>query len=224
MKYRSSLKEIPQELRPREKLERMGAQALSDEELLAVIFGSGTKNKDVVSLSREVLKLGWKKIETMEVAELVRIKGLGRVKAIQLKALIELSRRILKPHGGKVINSPEDVYELVKGMFREDKETLLGLYLDLGNRVLHVETVAVGSINRVFASPRDILKPALEHSAFGIIMVHNHPKGILKPSEEDMAFTERVNRACKIMGFELLDHLIINEEGFLSLREIGKLY
>ncbi len=223
MKYKRSLKEIPSELRPREKLERVGAQNLSDEELLAVIFGSGTRDKDVISLAREVVKVGWKEIERKDLKDLMRIKGLGRVKALQLKALLELSKRISRPYGSKSVNSPEDVYEMVLEFFSDHREALVCLYLDLGNRVIHRETVAVGSMNRVFVSPRDILKPALEHSAYGIIMVHNHPKGLLKPSKEDIEFTKRVKDACDLMGFELLDHLIINEEGFISLRDRGVL-
>ncbi len=223
MRYKNRIKNIPKDLRPREKLQRLGAQNLADEELLAIILGSGTKDKDVITLSKELIEVGWKNLESMELSELTKVKGLGKVKAIQLKALIELSKRIVHPDRRKKISSPQDVYELVKDMFSEYKESLVCLYLDLGNRVVHIETVAVGTLNRVFSQPRDILKPAVECSAYGIIMVHNHPQGILVPSEEDIAFTRRVRDACELLGFELLDHLILNGEGFISLRETGKL-
>jgi DNA repair protein RadC len=112
-KYKK-LKDIPEEHRPREKLKKLGAKALSDEELLAVVFGSGTKGMDVLSLARSVLRLGWKKLEDMNFEELTRIRGLGTVKAMQLIALIELSKRIREPYGGERIQTPEDAYNLPK--------------------------------------------------------------------------------------------------------------
>ena len=214
-----SIKEIPEELRPREKLLKFGAENLSDEELLAIILSSGTKGADVLTLSKEILKMGWEEIEKKDVKELLKIKGLGLVKAIQVKALIELSKRIRKNSKGIVIRNPKEAVEFLKDKFDERKETLISLYLDLSNRVMDWEVVAVGSVNTVFSKPKDILFKAVKLSANGIIIAHNHPQGVAQPSNEDISFTERLKKACELLGFELLDHIIISEEEYFSFRE-----
>ncbi len=222
MRYRyRRLKSIPEELRPREKLRRLGASNLSDEELLAVILGTGTKDKDVLSLSRELVGLGWKRLESMSVEELENLKGLGRVKALQVKAILELSKRIQEPFQGRSVLSPSDAYEILKTAFDERKERLVALYLDLSHRIMDMETVAIGSPNRVFAQPKDVLRRAVELSAYGIIVAHNHPQGKAKPSTEDIEFTKRLKEACSLIGLEFVDHLILDSEGYVSLKELG---
>jgi len=221
-RYRG-IRELPDELKPREKLLRMGASALSDEELLAVILGTGTREVDVVSLARTLVNVGWKGLESMSVGELTAIRGMGKVKALQIKAVLELSRRIREPYRGAVILTPESAYDFLKDRLSSRKETLLALYLDLGHRVVEVETVAVGSANRVFAQPKEILRPAVELSAYGVLVAHNHPQGDPEPSPEDIAFTKRLYRACELMGFELVDHLIVGSGGYVSLKEKGLL-
>ncbi len=220
MRYKiRDIKSLPEELRPREKLIRHGARKLSDEELLAVILGSGTKGKDVLALSREIVRIGWKSLESMSLHELVRLKGMGKVKALQIKALLELSKRIREPFGSTRVLSPEEAHRILAEHFHSGKEVLVALYLDLSHRVLGTEIVAIGSLNRVYSHPKDILKPAVELSAYGIIVGHNHPQGDLEPSEEDVKFTERLNQACGILGFELVDHIIFDRESYFSFRE-----
>ncbi len=217
------IKEVPKELRPREKLKKHGPESLSEEELLAVIFGTGTKGRDVLSLSSDIVRLGWDKVESMSLSELKNLKGLGEVKALQLKALLELSRRIREPFGGVRVLSPEDAYLLLRRHFDTTKESLLSLYLDLSHRVLKVEVIAVGSLNRVFALPKDVLRPAVELSAYGILIAHNHPQGTAEPSKGDEDFTRRLREACELLGFELVDHLILDPKGYFSFRERGLL-
>ncbi len=223
MKYAyKSLKNIPHDLRPREKLKAQGVDKLSEEELLAVILGSGTKDMDVLSLSREIVKrLGWEEIEQMSIRELTSIKGMGEVKAMQVKALVELSKRIREPYRGAEILSPESAYEFLKGVMRGDREKVVAVYLDLSHRVMGSEVVAVGSMNRVYLQPKDVLSPALKLSAYGVLIAHNHPQGVAKPSREDVEFTRRIKSACDLIGLELVDHLIIDDRGFVSLREEG---
>jgi len=216
-----SLKDIPPELRPREKLLRAGAENLSEEELLAVILGSGTKGSDVLKIAKEIVEMGWEELEKKSIEELLRIKGLGLVKALQVKALIELSKRIRKKSKGVFIRNPTEAVEFLRDKFSERKESLIALYLDLSNRLMDFEVVAVGSVNRVFSSPKDVLFKAVKLSANGIIIAHNHPQGTAHPSEEDINFTERMKRACELLGFELLDHIIYSEEGHFSFREEG---
>jgi len=224
MRYETKrLKDIPEDLRPTEKLIRNGPEKLSEAELLAVILRTGTRERDILSLSRNITEKGWKSLEKMTLEEIQATFGVGKVKGAQIKAILELSRRIREPYSGKRIMSPEDAYEFLKGMFNGNKETLVALYLDTANRVADVETVAVGSLNRVFAEPRDILRKAVETSSYGIILAHNHPGGTADPSEEDIKFTKRVKKACEILGYTLIDHLIISEDGFTSLRGEGLL-
>ena len=217
-KYRK-LKSVPQELRPREKLARHGAEDLSEEELLAVLLGSGTKDKDVLSLSRDLIKIGWTELEKMSLGELMAIKGLGRAKALQIKALLELSKRIREPLGRVRVLSPEEAHRILVKHFSDRKEVLVALYLDLGHRVLGMEVVAIGSLNRVYSEPKDILRPAVEISAYGIIVAHNHPQGFCEPSRGDVEFTERLKQACQILGLELIDHIIFDRESYFSFRE-----
>ncbi len=218
-----SLRDIPPELRPREKLLRAGPERLSEEELLAVILGSGTRGSDVLRIAKELLSMGWEELERKSVEELLRIRGLGLVKALQVKALLELSKRIRKGNRGISIRNPAEAIEFLKDKFSERKESLVALYLDLSNRLMDFEVVAVGSLNRVFSSPKEVLFKAVKLSANGIIIAHNHPQGTALPSEEDMTFTNRMKKACDLLGFELLDHIIYSEEGYFSFREEGLL-
>ncbi len=189
---------------------------------MAVILGSGTKDMDVLSLSREIVKkLGWEKIEKMSVGDLTSIKGMGEVKAMQVKALVEISKRIMEPYRGVEILSPESAYEFLRDSMKGDREKVVAVYLDLSHRVMGSEVVAVGSMNRVYLQPKDILSPALKISAYGVLIAHNHPQGVAKPSQEDVEFTRRLKSACDLIGLELVDHLIIDDRGFVSLREEG---
>lgn len=216
-----SIKEIPKDLRPREKLLKLGAEHLSDEELLAVILGSGTKGFDVLRLAKELVSMGWEELEKKDVSELLKIKGLGLVKALQVKALIELSKRLRLSKKGTFIRNPKEAVEFLKDKFDKRKESLVAIFLDLSNRVLDYEVVAVGRVNTVFAEPKDILFKAIKLSANGIIISHNHPQGEPSPSNDDISFTERLKRACELLGFELLDHIILSEEGYFSFKEEG---
>ncbi len=215
-------KDIPEELRPREKMKKMGASYLSDEELLALILGSGSKNEDVLSLSKRILKLGWEKLKSMPVDSIVKeLKGIGEAKACQIKALIELSGRIYEPYQGIVITSPEDVYTFLKDKVDDRREHLIGVYLSPSNSVLGYDVIAVGKMNSVFAEPKDVLYGALRMLCHSLIPVHTHPKGDPNPSKEDVEFTKRILSACELLGFELLDHIILTKKGYFSMKEKG---
>jgi len=217
------LKDIPKELRPREKLLKLGPEHLSDEELLAVILGSGTKGKDVLRLSKELVKMGWEELEKKSVEELLKIRGMGLVKALQVKALVELSKRFRGGKSRTSIRNPKEAFEFLKDKFDERRESLIALYLDLSNRLLDWEVVAIGNVNTVFSKPKDVLFKAVKLSANGIIIAHNHPQGEASPSNEDVNFTERLKKACELLGFELLDHLIIADGKYYSFKEEGVL-
>ncbi len=221
-KRNKSLRDMPDEIKPREKMLRFGPEKLSEEELLAIILGSGTKDMDVITLSKEILKLGWKELFNLSPKDLMeKFKGIGEAKACQIRAIIELSKRINDPYEGVYINNPEDVYSFIKDKIDERKEYLFSLYLSPTNKLLSYEIIAIGSMNALYAEPKEILYHAISTACYGIILVHNHPKGELKASREDLEFTYRVKKACEIMGFELLDHLIINSKDYLSMKREG---
>jgi DNA repair protein RadC len=221
--YRSrKLKEIPQELRPREKLRTLGVDALSDEELMAIILGFGTKRDDVLSLSKKIVRLGWERLKSMSVEEIIKeIKGIGEVKACQIKAIFELSKRIYEPHAHVVINTPEDVYKFLKSKMDNRREHLWALYLSPSNSLVSYETVAIGRMNSVFADPKDVLYGAVKSACHSIILAHSHPMGQPKPSKADLEFTKRIKDACQLLGFELLDHIIITAFSYFSMKEGG---
>lgn len=224
--YRRSrhLKEIPQDLKPREKLLRFGAEKLTEEELLALLLGSGTKDMDVLALSRALVDIGWQELHRLSPQELMeRFKGIGEARACQIKALLELARRISDPYEGVFINSPEEAYRFLKERVDDRREHLLALYLSPTNRLLSYEVIAIGRMNALHAEPKEILYHAISAACYGIIIAHNHPKGNLTPSAEDVVFTRRVKEACALMGFELLDHLVINSKGYLSMKREGYL-
>ncbi|MCS6998045.1 MAG: DNA repair protein RadC [Aquificaceae bacterium] len=225
MYHRSkSIREMPQDLKPREKLLRLGVEKLTEEELLAIVLGSGTKDMDVLSLSRAILRTGWQKLHELTPQELMEgFKGIGEARACQIKAIVELARRINDPYEGVFINGPEDAYKFLKEKVDDRKEHLLALYLSPTNRLLSYEVIAIGRMNALHAEPKEILYHAINSACYGILIAHNHPKGQLKPSREDLEFTKRVREACKLMGFELLDHLIINLKGYLSMKKEGYL-
>ncbi len=217
-------REIPKGLRPREKLIKHGPEVLTEEELLAIILGSGTQGLDVLSLSREIIKMGWERLSRMTVQEIAKeLKGVGTAKACQIKATIELSKRLSDPYHDVKISSPSEVYRVVKDKVDDRREHLIALYLSPSNRLLGHEVIAIGRMNSLYAEPKDILHTAVKLACSSIIVVHNHPKGELKPSKEDIEFTRRLKDACRLLGFDLLDHLIINEKGYLSLRSEGYL-
>ncbi|SHK45062.1 RadC family protein [Thermocrinis minervae] len=213
------LRELPEEQRPRERLINHGSQALEEAELLAIILVSGTKDLDVLSLAERILELGWENIASMSVQELSqRIKGLGLAKACQVKAIAELLKRSKDPYNGVKIRSPEDVYRFVKDKVDDRREHLIAIHLTPTHRVIGYDLVAIGRMNTLHAEPKDILYGAIKRGAYAIILVHNHPKGEARPSREDIEFTKRVKKACDIMGFVLLDHIIVTEEGYCSIR------
>ncbi|MDW8066777.1 MAG: DNA repair protein RadC [Aquificaceae bacterium] len=219
-----SIKHMPDSLKPRERMLQFGPQKLTDEELLAIVLGSGTKDMDVLSLSRELLAFGWQKLSKLSPQEITeKFKGVGEAKACQIKALLELTKRINDPYEGVYINNPEDAYRFLREKVDDRREYLIALYLSPTNKLLSYETIAIGRMNALYAEPKEILYHAINTACYSILLAHNHPKGSPKPSKEDMDFTHRVKKACELMGFELLDHIIIGAGGYVSMKREGYL-
>ena len=208
--------------KPREKLIKKGANALKDYELLAILLGSGVQGKDVISLSNEIIKLFEDDFENLSLEKLLSIHGLGLAKASQILSSIELSRRYLIKQNKK-ITSAKDVYEELKEYHNKKQEYFLALYLDGANHLIQTKIITIGILNQSLVHPREVFSYAIEKRCASIIVAHNHPSGILEASNEDINVTKRLKESGKILGIELIDHLIITNDGFVSLKEEGVL-
>lgn len=211
------IKDLPKIDRPREKLEKYGPKRLSDSELLAILLGSGIKGKNVLTLSREILR----QAEEMGLAnisrdDLKKIDGLGRAKISQILALIELSGR-LNEKKGIVVQSSEDIWKLCADFYDSKKEHMAVFYLDTKNRIIERRITSIGTLDSNLVHPREIFEPALSLSASSIMIAHNHPSGSLEPSAEDKKITWQLLESANILGFRLLNHVIITQSGFKEI-------
>ncbi|HEW1216817.1 TPA: DNA repair protein RadC [Streptococcus pneumoniae] len=211
-------------LLPRERLAKEGVEALSNQELLAILLRTGTRQASVFEIAQQVLNnlSSLTDLKKMTLQELQSLSGIGRVKAIELQAMIELGHRIHK-HETLEMESILSSQKLAKKMQQElgDKkqEHLVALYLNTQNQIIHQQTIFIGSVTRSIAEPREILHYAIKHMATSLILVHNHPSGAVAPSQNDDHVTKLVKEACELMGIVLLDHLIVSHSNYFSYRE-----
>ena len=217
-----SIKQLENIDKPREKLIKKGANALKDYELLAVLLGSGVQGKDVITLSNEIIKLFEDDFENLSLEKLLTIHGLGQAKASQILSSIELSRRYLIKQNKKITSS-NDVYNELKEYHNKQQEYFLCLYLDGANHLIQTKVITIGILNQSLVHPREVFSYAIEKRCASIIVAHNHPSGVLEASNEDINVTKRLQESGKILGIELLDHLIITKDGFVSFKEEGVL-
>jgi DNA repair protein RadC len=218
--YKQKIKDIPKELLPREKALKYGISSLSDSELLALSIGKGTKELNVLGLSNKLLSgKSLKEIKDIKLEDLLKIKGIGKAKALQILSIFEIAKRIENEEEKVVFSKPSDVFKYVKFLSKERQEKLISLYTNTSNELLGMETIAVGSLNVLRVLPRDIFYPAINLNAYGIILVHNHPNGNAEPSQEDINFTQKIQNLSIQMGFELLDHIIVGKKDFYSFNQ-----
>lgn len=212
--------------RPRERLFRQGAESLSNQELIAILLRTGTKKESVLVLANRVLS-SFDKIQDLKSAtteEFMTINGIGKAKAVQLLAAAELGKRVYQKHSEDryTIRSPEDAAAyLMTDMSSLTQEHFVVLFLNVKNEVMHKQTLFIGSLNSSIVHPRDIFREAVKRSAASIVCAHNHPSGNPSPSPEDIEVTKRLIEAGLIMGIEILDHIIIGNHKFISLKEKG---
>lgn len=209
--------------KPRQRLLKYGINALKNYELIAVLLGSGVRGKDVISLSKEIEKFFNSNFETMSLEKLLQVHGLGLAKASQIISAIELSRRYLIDTQTYKISSANEVYQELKEYKNKQQEYFLTLYLDGANHLLDKKVITIGTLNQSLVHPREVFSYAIEKRCASIIVAHNHPSGILKPSNEDLNVTQRLKDSAKILGIELLDHVIFTKDGFYSFEEEGLL-
>ncbi len=209
---------------PREKLERMGPAGLKEEELLSILFGTGTRGKDVLTLSRELIRTFDNcKLLKASLADLTKVKGIGSAKASVLIAAFELSQRLMDRDNGSVprVEKPQDALVHVQEIRGRKKEHFVALYLDARNRIVHREFVSIGSLNTTVVHPREVFVPAIQHTCASVILCHNHPSGDCEPSPEDVELTRRLISAGELLGIEVLDHLVVSDKNYLSMKESG---
>jgi DNA repair protein RadC len=226
IKTKQGIKGWPKSEQPRELLLERGPEYVSDAGLVAILLRTGIEGKDAVTLGRELLTHfgGLRGLLSANKKDLEKIKGLGTAKISQLLAATEIAKRQLKEEivGKTVINSPEDVLEYLSlSMANLREEVFKIIYLNSANVVLAAEDLFKGTVDQSAVYPREIIKRAFELNASGLIFVHNHPSGNLKPSESDLSLNARLVKACRAVDLTPLDHLIISSAGHLSFKEKG---
>jgi DNA repair protein RadC len=222
----SRLKSLPLDERPRERLEREGIDVLSHAELIAIVLGSGTLGKSVLDLAQELLEHfgGLEKLLDASIIELMQIKGIGKAKAILLKAVFGLALKCRKPFNLQkyAISSAKDAYHLAQAEIAHiPQEVLLVILRDVRGNLIHFEQVSAGTLSQVLVHPREVFYPAVRYKAHSLIIAHNHPSGDPKPSQADLDLTRALIHASHVMSIGFDDHLIVCRDQFISLREIG---
>jgi DNA repair protein RadC len=227
MGRRYTIKQLPPELRPRERLLSEGPEALSSAELLGILFGIGSKEKTAVELASEVISENGDLfgLHRVTVHDLLNTHGVGEAKACVTLAAVEFGKRLgrVRNPGRPVISSPADVDGLLRGRIANlDRENFVAVLLNTKNEVIEFPTISVGTLSASLVHPREVFKPAIRASAASVVLAHNHPSGRVEPSREDREVTRRLAGAAEIIGIEVLDHVILGD-GYFSMKEHGML-
>lgn len=221
-----SIQHLPKEDRPRERLKRCGVESLSTSELIAIILGSGTKSKPILQLAHEIVGRfgGIRQLAEATLSELLEIKGIGWVKAIQLQAALNLgmrvSRQVIPPKYR--IEHPSHAYHFIKEELENEKcEKFVVILQNAKGYVICHEVVSIGSLSQTLVHPREVFYPAIRHKAASFIVAHNHPSGDPTPSTQDLELTNVLIKASALMDIPLQDHIIVGQERYISLRQEG---
>lgn len=213
----TKIKDLPSVDRPREKLEKYGTAKLSTTELLAILLGSGIKGLNVLQLSKKILDVIVKTgVDKISVKELLNIKGLGKAKAAQIAAVIELGKRLHSDKNPEIL-SPEDIWKCCADFRDSKKEHFVAFYLDAQNRLIERQIISVGTLNASLVHPREVFEPAVRHSAGSVLVAHNHPSGIVVPSQDDIEVTRKLVHAGKLLDIPLVDHVIVAKHLYNSI-------
>ena len=227
-----TMKQLPEEERPYEKCLAYGPEVLTDSELLAVILRSGTKGISSVALASQILEAkaggeqGLLGIHHLSMGELMEFRGIGQVKAVQIKCIGELSKRIASVSAKKLLDfqNPDTIADYyMEQMRHEEQEIMICMMLNTKNQLLGETVISRGTVNASLVSPRDLILAAFRFRAVFIIIVHNHPSGDPKPSRDDLDITKRIQAACSLVDIPLLDHIIIGDQRYISFRQEGML-
>ncbi|MBI2522922.1 DNA repair protein RadC [Candidatus Woesearchaeota archaeon] len=214
------IKEIAIEQRPRERLKAKGIDSLNDSELLAIILQNGTNGENVIDLShRLIASFGLEKLNSLSLTELMKIKGIKLGKASKLIATFELNKRI---NSGKicekVVKNPSDIASYYIEKLKDlKKEHFIAVFLDSKNKIIKDEVISIGTLNSSLVHPREVFKEAIKHSANSIILVHNHPSGLVEPSDEDYRINKILVETGNLVGIKVLDHLVVGNKEWITL-------
>ncbi|SFM17876.1 RadC family protein [Methanolobus profundi] len=223
--YKISIHDMPEDDRPRERLLKYGPESLSNAELLAIILRTGSRKENVVNMCGRIFsEYNIKQLSQANISMLTQIHGVGNAKATQIAAVFELARKLegYTDEPKRKIRSPADVYSLLYPRMREHKrERLVALLLDTKNHVMREEIISIGSLNANIVHPREVFKAALMESCASVILSHNHPSGDPTPSREDIAVTEKLVDGGKLLGIDVLDHVVIGDGRYVSLKDEG---
>jgi DNA repair protein RadC len=209
------IKDLPKFIQPQEKLMKYGVGRLTNDELLAIIIGSGTHSMNAISLAHFI-----RKKEEFTFDKLRNIHGLGKTKIARILASIEYGKRMQQKTNNAIL-SPKDLWNILSDVRVSKKEYFVVFYLDVQNQLIQKETISIGTLNTSIVHPREVYEPAIRYSAAQIIMSHNHPSGVCRPSNEDLELTQQIKKAGEILGIELADHVIVTKEKYYSFREKG---
>ena len=213
------VKDLPKTKRPRERMQSVGVENLTDAELLALLLGAGSKKHNVITLSKKLLKkYPLRKLYATELKELASMDGIGPVRAGKILASMELGRRAVEDIPLNAMLSPQDIIREVSDIREKRQEHLIALYLNARYVLIDKQTIGIGSINSMVIEPRDIFVHALSVPSPFIVLVHNHPSGDPTPSENDVKFTRRLVKAGELLGLSIVDHLIITKGSYISMK------
>ena len=217
---------MPKIERPREKLIAKGVENLKDSELLAILLRIGKQGKNVIEISSQILnKYSKKRLLQLNYQDLIKVGGIDSAKAATILAAFELSKRALEVNDSHlpVISTTKEVLAQLTEVRENKKEHLVALYLNARSQLIHKETISMGTLTANLVHPREVFEPAIKYFAAHIVVVHNHPSGNPEPSEDDLLITKRLTEAGKILGIDIMDHIIVAKTSYFSFKEKGKL-
>ncbi len=223
----AKIKDLPKHKRPREKLSERGAESLSDAELLAILIRTGRTGKSALDIAKEAMKkYPLSKLLSTAQKELIVIKGLGNTKAITIKAALELGRRAVGSFSDSlpILSSVKETVAQLADLRGKQKEYFVVLYLNARKQLVHKEIVSIGALTETLAHPREVFEPAIRLFASSVILAHNHPSKNMEVSEADIKLTEKLIQSGTILDIEVLDHIILTDNGYISFKEKGLLF
>jgi len=223
----AKIKDLPKHKRPREKLSERGAESLSDAELLAILIRTGRAGKSALDIAKEAMKkYPLSKLLSTTQKELIAIKGLENTKAITIKAALELGRRAVGSFSDSlpILNSVKETVAQLADLRGKQKEYFVVLYLNARKQLIHKEIVSIGTLTETVAHPREVFEPAIRLFASSVILAHNHPSKNMEVSEADIKLTEKLIQSGTILDIEVLDHIIVTDNGYISFKEKGLLF
>lgn len=223
----AKIKDLPIHKRPREKLSEKGAENLSDAELLAILIRTGRAGKSALDIAKDALKkYPLSKLSAVPKDELVSVKGLENTKAITIKAALELGQRAANSFGDAlpILDSPKAIAVQLGDLRGKQKEYFMALYLNSRKQLIHKETISIGTLTETLVHPREVFEPAVRHLASSIVLAHNHPSKNMEVSDDDIRLTEKLIQSGTVLDIEVLDHIIITDDGYISFKEKGLLF